>query len=144
MKSFLLFWAGFMACAGAFLGLWRVGIIPNSLLDDLRSDSTTTVQVVKKLAAPNGEYVATINKAGNAVGWCEFRINVNRKDEAFDWEHEYAFITGCDTQLDLRWQDNTHLAISYWNDDPAKGVHTDQQFLSKDRAVNISYNFKQQ
>jgi hypothetical protein len=144
MKSFWLFCAGFLACAGASLGLWRVGLIPNPLLADLRSDSTATVQVVKKLAPPNGEYVATINKAGNAVGWCEFRISVDRKDQAFDWEHEYVSITGCDTQLDLRWRDNTHLAISYWNDDPAKGVHTYQQFLSKDRAVNISYIFKQQ
>ncbi len=142
MKSLLLFWVGFIACAGAFLGLWRVGIIPNSLLDDLRSDATTTVQVVNKLAAPNGEYVATINKAGDAVG-CELRINVNRKDEAFDWEHEFVSLTGCDTQLDLRWQDNTHLAIAYWNSDPIKGVHTYQQFLSKDRVVKISYVLRQ-
>jgi len=144
MKSLLLFSAGFLACAGAFLGLWRVGVLPNSLLDDLRSDSTTTVQVVNKIAAPNGEYLATVNKAENAVGWCELRINVNRKDETFDWEHEYVSITGCDTQLDLRWQDNSHLVIAYWNSDPMKGVKTYQQFLSKDRAVNISYIFKQQ
>lgn len=123
------------------MGLWLVGVIPNSVLDELRG---TTVQLVNKVAAPNGEYVASINKAGKAVGWCELRINVHRKDETFDWEHEFIFITGCDTQLDLRWQDNTHLAITYGNSDPAKRVHTYQQFQSKDRRVNISYALKQQ
>lgn len=143
MKAVLLFCAGFIACAGAFLGLWRVGVLPNSLLDSLRGDSTTTVQIVNTIAAPNGEYLAIINKAGNAAGWCELRINVNRRDEAFDWEHEFVSITGCNTLLDLHWQDNTHLAIAYWNSDPFKGIHTYQQFLSEDGRVNISYVYRQ-
>jgi hypothetical protein len=144
MKASLLFCAGFIACAGAFLGLWRVGILPNSLLESFRSDATTTVHVINTLATPNGEYVATINKAENAVGWCELRINVNRKNEAVDWEHEYVSLTGCETHLDLHWPDNTHLAIEYWSSNPVKGVHTYQQFLSKDGRVNISYNYKPQ
>ena len=124
------------------MGLWRVGLLPNTIFDALRGD-TTTVQLINKLASPSGEYKATINKAGNAEGWCELRISVNRKDEAFDWEREFVSITGCDTQLDLRWQDNTHLAIEYWNSDPVKGVRSYQRFLSEDSRVNISYVYRQ-
>ena len=142
MKSFLLFCAGFIACGAVFWGLWRVGVLHNSLLDGLRGD-TTTVKVVQEVAAPNGQYVATLNRAGNAVGWCELRLNVNRKGEAFDWEHQFVSITGCDTQLELHWSDDSQLAVTYWNSDPTKLFHTYQQFHSEDGAVKISYNFKQ-
>src|SRR6266576_4504342 len=113
MKSFLLFCAGFIACGAAFFGLWRSGVLHNSLLDGLRADATTTVKVVQEVAAPNGQYVARLNRAGDAVGWCELRLNVNRKGEAFDWEHKFVSITGCDTQLDLQWSDDSHLTVTY-------------------------------
>lgn len=143
MKPFLLFWAGFIACAGAFLGLWRIGLVPNSLLDGLRSDATTTVTAVEKLAAPNGQHVATLNRAGNAVGWCELRLNVTRTGEAFDWEHEFDAITGCETQLALHWLTDSELEVTYGNADPTQTIHTSQGFRSKDGAVRIYYNFKQ-
>ncbi len=143
MKAFLLFSAGFIVCAGAFLGLWRLGLVHNSLLDGLRADASTTVTVVEKVVAPNGEFVATLNRAENAVGWCELRLNVTRNGEAFDWEREYVSIAGCDTQLALQWSADTQLTVTYWNSDPTKAIHTYQQYHSKDSAVKISYLFKQ-
>jgi hypothetical protein len=143
MKSFLLFCAGFIISAAAFLGLWRLGFIHNSFLDGFRRDATVTVKAVQIVAASDDHYVATLNRAGDALGWCELRLNVNRKGEAFDWEREFVSITGCDTQIDLRWQDNADLSVTYGAADPTKGIHTYQQFRSEDGAVKISYNLKQ-
>ena len=138
-RSVIYFAAGFLACLGSLVLLSRVGIIHNKLLDAMTGYESTTVKLVSDLPSPNLQYVATTNKVGNGTGWCEVRINVHKKDEVFDWEHDFVCITGCDTKLDLKWEDEKHLTVSYSAGDVAKGVHTYQQFRSKDSLVSIAY-----
>lgn len=142
-KSSLYFLAGFLIAAGLFGGLWHFRLVPNYLLDAIANRDNTIVNVTGNLPSPNKEYVATTTKVGNGSDWCEVRINVHKYNEQFDWEYEYVCITGCDTQLGFKWENDKNLNINYSSSEFAKGVRTYQQFWSKDNTVKISYTLKQ-
>jgi hypothetical protein len=143
MKKLSLFFAGFLTATCACVVLWRLNVLPNSLLDELTERDKANVEVLGNLPSPGGEYVVTTNKASNRTGWCEVRLNVHKKNEPFDWEYEFVCVAGCDTQLEQRWEDDRHLSITYSSRDIAKAIKTYQQFWSKDKAVRISYALKQ-
>ena len=143
MKSKLWFSAGALTALSALAGLWDVGVVPNDFVDALTGRDRATVEVIGKLPSPNQEFAATTTKLSNRSGWCEVRVNVTRKDEPVDWEHEFICITGCETRLDLRWDEDKHLTIRYANENATMAVRTSQQFWSKDKAVAISYVFVQ-
>lgn len=104
--------------------------------------SPTTVNVINSATSPDGEFLATTNRASNNNGWCEERTNVHKKDESFDWEREYVFNIGCGSYVQLIWKDNRNLEITYsYNKDGI--ASTSQQLLSKNKDVKISYILKQ-
>ncbi|HBB96941.1 MAG TPA: hypothetical protein DC054_16305 [Blastocatellia bacterium] len=90
MKRVIVFAAGFVAALGSFVLLSHLGIIHNELLDAMTGYDSTTIKLVSDVPSPNLQYVATTNKVGNGTGWCEVRIDVHKKDAAFDWEHDFA------------------------------------------------------
>jgi hypothetical protein len=143
MKAKLWFLAGALIALTSLAGLWHFGVLSNSLVDAITGRDRAIVEVIGKRPSPNQEFAATTTKVSDKTGWCEVRVNVSRKDEPVDWEREYICITGCDTKLDLRWDEDKHLTILYANQNAAAGVHTSQQFWSRDKAVAISYVFVQ-
>lgn len=105
-------------------------------------ESPTSVKVINSIASPNGEFLATTNRASNKNGWCEERTNVHKKNETFDWEREYVFDIDCGSEVELKWKDNRNLEINYsYNKNGI--VRTTQEFASKTNDVNISYFLKQ-
>ncbi|CAN5747881.1 hypothetical protein BH24ACI2_BH24ACI2_07290 [soil metagenome] len=105
-------------------------------------DSPTTVKVISSVASPDGEFIAITNRASNKNGWCEERTNIHRKDEVFDWEREYVFGIDCGSEVELNWKEDRNLAITYSYNNLGV-VRTSQEFLSKNKDVNISYFLKQ-
>lgn len=106
------------------------------------SESPTTVNVINNVASPDGVFMATTNRASNKKEWCEERTNIHRKNESFDWETEYIFNIDCGSEVELKWEDNKNLVITYSYND-AGVVKTSQQFSSKNKDINISYILKQ-
>ena len=105
-------------------------------------DSPTIVKVITSAASPDGDFLATTNRASNNSGWCEERTNVHKRDETFDWEREYIFDIDCGSDVELKWKDNRNLEIIYsYNNESV--VRTSQQFMSKNKDVKISYILKQ-
>ena len=105
-------------------------------------ESPVTVNVISEVASPNAEFMATTNRASNKNGWCEERTNIHKKDEGFDWEREDIFNIDCGSEIEFKWEDNSNLVITYSYND-AGVVGTSQQFVSKNKEVNISYFLKQ-
>lgn len=108
----------------------------------LLSEKPATVNIISNVVSPDGIYAATTNRASNERGWCEERTNIHKKDAAYDWEREYVLSIDCGSEVEMKWKDDKNLSIiySYGNDE---AVNTSQQFLSKDKAVNVSYFLKQ-
>ena len=65
-----------------------------------------------------------------------------RKGELFDWEREYIFNIDCGSQVEIKWEDNRNLVITY-SYNAASVARTSRQFLNKDKEVSISYTLKQ-
>lgn len=105
-------------------------------------ESRATVNLISNVASPDGEFIATTNRASNRNGWCEQRTNVHRKNEGFDWETEFVFIINCGSEVEPKWKDNKNLVITYSYND-AGIAKTSQEFTSKNKDVNISYVLKQ-
>lgn len=143
MKKLIFFCVGFVTALGVFFVLWRLNVLHNSLLDILADRDRASVEAVSTISAPNGQYIAATNRVSDRTGWCEIRINVHRKDEPFDWQEDYVCVTGCETRLEQRWQDDRQLNILYSSSDTTHAVKIYQRFWSKDRAVQIAYTFRQ-
>jgi hypothetical protein len=136
-SSSLIFLYGVLSAILILGGLSYFGFIPNLLLE-----YPTTVNVISSVPSPDGVFVATTNRATNNHGWCEERTNVYRKGELFDWEREYIFNIDCGSQVEIKWEDNRNLVITY-SYNAASVARTSRQFLNKDKEVSISYTLKQ-
>ena len=133
----LLFLSGVLSSILILVGLNHFGLLPN-----LIGEYPVTVDVINSVTSPDGMFAATTNRATNNHGWCEERTNVHKKGEVFDWEREYIFNINCGSQVEIKWQGNRDLSISF-SYDQAGVVRTSRQFFSKDKAVAISYALKQ-
>lgn len=105
-------------------------------------ESPTTVEIIKKAASPDNNFMATTTRASNQNGWCEKRTNIHKKNVNFDWETEYIFNTDCGSKIALKWKDNENLVITYsYNKDGL--AKTSQKFTTENKEVNISYFLEQ-
>ncbi len=146
-KPILFFVAGVLTtivCAAiVFFLTWLV-----ATTFDLSNDGAVSYDLVKTSVSPDGQYVATIYAAsgGGAAGWCYRRVAVTRKDVPFDSvtkvkdSPSQVFDTSCRSEIELAWQSDKHLIITYsFTGSPEYGDHTYQKILSEDREVKISF-----
>lgn len=133
MRSFLYFLAGVFTAILFLFGLNYFGFL---------FDSPTSVNVIDKVASPDGAFIATTNKASNKNGWCEIRTNVHKSVEVFDWKGEFVFNVDCGSEIEIKWEGNRNLVINYSYNDSGE-VRTFRKFHSKDKEVSISYFLKQ-
>jgi hypothetical protein len=143
MKSSLFTLFGFLSAAVVFSGLWHFRLISNGWLDAVTGRDKSITDVTSKIPSPNQQYVATILRVKNNFDWCEIRISLTKINEPLDWENKFICITGCDTQLDLKWEDDKKISIIYSVKDKEKAVNIYQEFWSKDKGVKISYSLKE-
>ncbi|HVV73422.1 MAG TPA: hypothetical protein VHI52_18260 [Verrucomicrobiae bacterium] len=105
-------------------------------------------KVVNTIASPNGDYVATIYTVmgGGAAGWCEQRVEVNSKTNAFDLNRakkgaDYCFSADCGSRVEMVWEpDNSALRITYTVGPP--GVSTYQRRMAPGLPIRIDYGIR--
>lgn len=142
-KPILFFVAGVLttiACAVTlFLPAW---------LFDLGNNGAVSYGLVKTAPSPNGKYAASIYTAsgGGAAGWCHRRVAVTKKDAPFDFVTKdkdlpsRVFDTTCRSEIELAWQGDKHLIITYlFTGSPEFGDQTFQKIVSEDKEVKISF-----
>jgi hypothetical protein len=102
-------------------------------------------RIMSTFTSPNGEHVATeyLGMGGGAAGWCSQRVSINSRGNPFDLEKEwsvgdYVFSASCGSDVEILWETDTSLRISYGMQTDA-GVSTYQRPLSSDGTVKISY-----
>ncbi len=130
--------------------LWFLGYLGKTIFDDLFNFAGDaggeTVTVTNTVGSPDGEYIATthVEMGGGAAGWCFQRVSVNKKDSPFSWEKEkvqggFNFDVSCKSKIELNWQTNRELLVSYSGTSDEAGLSVYQKPLSADRQVKIHY-----
>lgn len=105
---------------------------------DLGSDSSRDLNVIASFESPNRSYVATLynSSGGGAAGWCYLYVNVRKRMEEFNPDHEVVFQTRCSVKPELKWESERKLTIDY----PADAiVYARENTWRSGEGVEISY-----
>ena len=142
-KPVFYYSAGVLSVAILLAILWGFGFLLESAFDMGGGDEE---RVVSSLSSPDGEYVATtyVAMGGGAAGWCYKRVSINKKSEPFSLEKErerggYSFDVSCGSELEVKWESNRELLVSYTGSENEAGISIYQRPVSQDRAVRIKY-----
>jgi hypothetical protein len=89
--------------------------------------------------SPDQEYIATTHTdmGGGTAGWCDGAVNIRKRDEQFDPRRNLVFSTSCGNKIDVSWQSNKKILITYSTDD--ESIELYQKMRSGDKAIEISY-----
>ena len=135
-KNIRYFLAGALCFAIVYGCLWLLGYMLERVFSfgDGRSD----IDIASNVKSPNGKHIATVytDMGGGAVGWCDKKVNVRRAAEPFDPKKGEVFSTYCSSRLELSWEDDGNLKVTY----PAREILSlFQRSWSDDGEVNILF-----
>lgn len=119
------------------LFIWILSLaIENAFSNNDRKDD---IYILSTVNSPNQRLIATTfnDLGGGAVGWCEANVNIRKIEESFD-SGEYVFSAHCGTKIQIDWEDDATIRISYSPDDNVIDLY--QGGWSKDKTVKILYS----
>ena len=154
--SITYFLLGAFSASAIIFTLWFSGMFTKIVFDEIVStaegetrepkNNGTIVNIKDTLPSPDGKYVATVylEEGGTEPRWCFQRVSIDSKKEPFDinnFKHKggFSFDISCENKVDLQWQAERELQISYSVNTDDAGVSIFQKPLSKDRQVKIKY-----
>lgn len=110
-------------------------------LEQALTDMGSTTNILATAASPDQKNVATsyVNMGGGAAGWCSSQVNLRRSDEEMNVKG-YVFSSHCGTKIELVWESDGILRISYTPDSENFGIF--QKRWNTDRSVTILYSGK--
>jgi hypothetical protein len=129
---------GVLAFATLYVALWSAEKFLEWTFDF--GAGNAQIDIISTSFSPNEEYKATMYRdmGGGAAGWCSIKVSLQKNTEQFERNKETAFSTRCNIDVNLVWNDNKNLLISYTND--SEGMSLYQTFLSNDKVVKITYS----
>lgn len=129
---------GMTSVIALYAAVWVLGyLLEHSFRRMLDKSSDTTIS--ETLVSPNGEQVATtyVNMGGGAAGWCSIGVAIRNKREPFSENTDNVFAANCGTKVNLKWESNNNLRISYRHDNYILSLY--QKRLSNNKDVRIIY-----
>lgn len=105
------------------------------------TDMGSTTNILVTAASPDQKNIATsyVNMGGGAAGWCSTSVNLRRSDEEMNVK-DYVFSSHCGTKIELVWESNDILRISYTPDSENFGIF--QKRWNTDNSIRILYSGK--
>lgn len=125
-------------CFVAIYGcLWLLGFMLEKAFDS--AFKGYDINITANSISPNQEYIAITytDSGGGAAGWCYITVNLRKRDEHFDSKKNMIFYTGCSSSVDVTWQNDKALLITYSTDRESISLY--QKSWSEDKTVKISY-----